>query len=123
VVVRVAVQCSHVATGALVALRVGLGLHAGCVRSRRGAPTWCGCMPPAWLSALSPACMGRRETEREGGRSRRQAGVRGEIPRPSCLSRAQVGCACSRGYKRPRGREGAASRERRPVLLHAANPL
>jgi hypothetical protein len=27
------------------------------------------------------------------------------------------------GYKRPRGREGAASRERRPVLPHAANPL
>jgi hypothetical protein len=24
-----------------------------------------------------------------------------EIPQPSCSSRAQVGCACSRGYKRP----------------------
>jgi hypothetical protein len=27
------------------------------------------------------------------------------------------------GYKRPRGRERAASRERRPVLPRAANPL
>jgi hypothetical protein len=26
------------------------------------------------------------------------------------------------GYKRPRGRERVASRERRPVLLRAANP-
>jgi hypothetical protein len=26
-----------------------------------------------------------------------------EIPRPSCSSRGQVGCACSRGYKRPHG--------------------
>jgi hypothetical protein len=24
-------------------------------RSRKGAPPWCGCMPPAWRSALSPA--------------------------------------------------------------------
>jgi hypothetical protein len=26
--------------------------------SRRGAPTWRGCMPTAWLSTLSPAGMG-----------------------------------------------------------------
>jgi hypothetical protein len=26
--------------------------------SRRGAPAWHGCMPPAWLSALSPAGLG-----------------------------------------------------------------
>jgi hypothetical protein len=26
--------------------------------SRRGVPTWHGCMPPAWLSALSPAGLG-----------------------------------------------------------------
>jgi hypothetical protein len=26
--------------------------------SRRGAPTWHGCMPPAWLSAFSPAGLG-----------------------------------------------------------------
>jgi hypothetical protein len=26
--------------------------------SRRGAPTWRGCMPTAWMSALSPAGLG-----------------------------------------------------------------
>jgi hypothetical protein len=36
-----------------------------------------------------------------------------EIPRPSCSSRAQVGCACSRGLQAStRERERAASRER-----------
>jgi hypothetical protein len=79
--------------------------------------------PTSKLSPRAPAQMGRRETEREGGGSRRETGVRGGIPRPSCLSRAQVGCACSRGYKRPRGRERVASRERRPVLPRAANLL
>jgi hypothetical protein len=35
------------------------------------------------------------------------------IPRPSCSSRAQVGCACSRGLQAStRERERAASRER-----------
>jgi hypothetical protein len=34
-----------------------------------------------------------------------------EIPRPSCSSRAQVGCACSRGLQAStRERERAASR-------------
>ena len=37
--------------------------RAGCVTrgrvgSRRSAPTWRGCMPPAWLPALSPAGLG-----------------------------------------------------------------
>jgi hypothetical protein len=27
-------------------------------RSRKGAPLWCSCMPPAWWSALSPAGLG-----------------------------------------------------------------
>jgi hypothetical protein len=67
--------------------------------------------------------MGRRETEREGGLKpegdRRKRGN----PRPSCLSRAQVGCACSRGLQAST-REGARGlRERRPVLPRAANPL
>jgi hypothetical protein len=39
--------------------RVGLGLHAGRVGSRRSAPTWRGCMPPAWVPALSPAGLGK----------------------------------------------------------------
>jgi hypothetical protein len=79
--------------------------------------------PTSKLSSRAPAQMGRRETEREGGtESRRETGVRGETrglrvcpaPRSSALA---VG-----GYKRPRGRERAALRERRPVLLRAANP-
>jgi hypothetical protein len=68
-----------------------------------------------------------REGEREGGRARRpETGVREVgIPRPSCSSRAQVGCACSRGLQAStRERERAASRERlsRPCP-RAANPL
>jgi hypothetical protein len=76
------------------------------------------------MSPRAPVQMGRRETEREGGK--KAAGEREvAIPRPSCLSRAQVGCACSRGLQAStRERERAASRERlsRP-LPHAANPL
>jgi hypothetical protein len=48
-----------------------------------------------------------------------------EIPRPSCSSCAQVGCACSRGLQASTlGKERAASRERpsRP-RPRAANPL
>jgi hypothetical protein len=72
---------------------------------------------------VAPAQTGRRETEREGGEKpegdRRK---RGNL-RPSCLSRAQVGCACSRGLQAST-REGARGlRERRPVLPRAANPL
>ena len=67
-----------------------------------------------------------REGEREGGRARRpETGVREVgIPRPSCSSRAQVGCACSRGLQAStRERERAAPSERvsRPRPC-AANP-
>ena len=57
----------------------------------------------------------KREGEREGGKARRPwTGVREVgIPRPSCSSRAQVGCACSRGLQAStRERERATSRER-----------
>jgi hypothetical protein len=66
------------------------------------------------MSPRAPAQMGRRETEREGGKERQPEREREvEIPRPSCLSRAQVGCACSRGLQAStRERERAASRER-----------
>jgi hypothetical protein len=68
-----------------------------------------------------------REGEREGGRARRpETGVREVgISRPSCSSRAQVGCACSRGLQAStRERERVASSERvsRP-RPRAANPL
>jgi hypothetical protein len=58
------------------------------------------------MSPRAPAQMGRRETEREGGK--KAAGARERerererevgIPQPSCLSRARVGCACSRGLQ------------------------
>jgi hypothetical protein len=80
--------------------------------------------PTSKLSPRAPAQMGRRETEREGGRQPEGDGRERwksrslrvcPVPRSSALA---VG-----GYKRPRGRERAASRERRPVLPRAANPL
>jgi hypothetical protein len=79
--------------------------------------------PTSKLSPRAPAQMGRRETEREGGKKpegdRRKRGN----PQPSCLSRAQVGCACSRGLQAST-REGARGlRERRPVLPRAAKSL
>jgi hypothetical protein len=63
----------------------------------------------------------------KGGKARRsETDVREVgIPRPSCSSRAQVGCACSRGLQAStRERERAASSERlsRP-RPRAANPL
>jgi hypothetical protein len=60
------------------------------------APTWranCRCFetrgvpgPTSEMSPRAPAQMGRRKAEREGGKgsSRREAGVREWIPRPSC---------------------------------------
>jgi hypothetical protein len=50
----------------------------------------CRCVPqPRWVGA-------RRSAKGEkGSRSEREV----EIPQPSCLSRAQVGCACSRGLQ------------------------
>jgi hypothetical protein len=83
--------------------------------------------PTSEVSPRAPAQMDRREAEREGGRARwPETGVREvEIPRPSCLSRAQIGCACSRGLQAfARGKERAVSRERpsRP-RPRAADPL
>jgi hypothetical protein len=83
--------------------------------------------PTSEMSLRAPAQMGRREAEHEGGRKVAGDGQEREveIPRPSCSSRAQVGCACSRGLQAStRERERAASRE---SLSHprprAANPL
>jgi hypothetical protein len=58
-----------------------------------------------------------REGEREGGRARRpETGVREVgIPRPSYLSRAQVGCACSREVTSVHAGEGASGFKRAPV--------
>jgi hypothetical protein len=80
--------------------------------------------PTSEMSPRGLAQMGRRETECEGGK--KAAGAREvEIPRPSCSSRAQVGCACSRGLQAStREGERAASRERlsRPLPC-ATNPM
>jgi hypothetical protein len=58
--------------------------------------------PTSKLSLRVPAQMGRREMEHKGKKPR------------LVLSCAQSGCACSRGYKRSRGREREPVR--RPVL-------
>jgi hypothetical protein len=77
------------------------------------------------LSPRAPAQMGRREAEREGGKTAaggRQAwesGTRDLRVSPAPRS----GTLAVGGYKRPRGRERAALRERRPGLPRAANPL
>jgi hypothetical protein len=78
----------------------------------------CRCVPqPRWVGARPSA---------KGGERWPETAVREvEIPRPSCSSRAQVGCACSRGLQAStRERERAASHERlsRP-RPHAANLL
>jgi hypothetical protein len=54
--------------------------------------------PTSKLSPRAPAHMGRRETEREGGKPEGDRRKRGK-PVAFVLSRAQVGCACSRGLQ------------------------
>jgi hypothetical protein len=66
-----------------------------------------------------------RWVEREGGRARRpETGVREVgIPRPSCSSRAQVGCACSRGLQvSTREREASGSQASACLVLVPARP-
>ena len=59
----------------------------------------------------------------KGGEARRpETGVREVgIPRPSCSSRAQVGCACSRGLQAST-REGASGLTRAPIPSFPARP-
>src|SRR5688572_31484794 len=85
-------------------------------RGSLGPTSECRCVPqPRWVE---------REAEREGGRARRpETGVREVgILRPSCSSRAQVGCACSRGYKRPRGRGSERLQASAYLILVPARP-
>jgi hypothetical protein len=69
--------------------------------SRRGAPTWHGCMPPAWPSALSPAGLGESggvvgQSLAESSTGGTDAGV--ELPRPQAeLMSLRV------NWPRPRG--------------------
>jgi hypothetical protein len=78
--------------------------------------------PTSKLSPCAPAQMGRRETEREGGKKPEGGRRKRGNPRPSCLSRAQVGCPCSRGLQASTQEGGSGLRERRPVLPRATNP-
>jgi hypothetical protein len=64
--------------------------------------------PTSKLSPRAPAQMGRRETECEGGKKPEGGRRKRGNPRPSCLSRTQVGALAVGGYKRPRGREREA---------------
>jgi hypothetical protein len=58
--------------------------------------------------------MGRRETEREGGRNRRETGVKGETHDLRVCPAPRSGALAVGGYKRPRGREREAY-ARRPI--------
>jgi hypothetical protein len=69
-----------------------------------------------------PRWVGARRSAKGGEKPEGERRKRGN-PRPSCLSRAQVGCACSRGlqasaWERARGLCACC-----PVLPRAANPL
>jgi hypothetical protein len=60
--------------------------------------------PTSKMSSRAPAQMGRRETEHEGGKPRRETDKRGN-PRPSCCPAPRSGALAVGGYKRPRRRE------------------
>jgi hypothetical protein len=65
----------------------------------------------------APAQMGRARGRARRGEARwPEAGVREvEIPQPSCSSRAQVGCACSRGLQASTRVREASGPRRAPV--------
>jgi hypothetical protein len=93
--------------------------HANCQRFEPGGSldrrVNCRRVPqPRWVGA-------RRSAKR--GRSRRETGVKGETRGLRVCPAPRSGALAVGGYKRPRGRERAALRERRPVLPRAANPL
>jgi hypothetical protein len=88
-----------------------IGLYLSAFRDRGVSGPTSECrrvLQPRWVE---------REGEREGGRARRpETGVREVgIPRPSCLSRAQVGCACSRGLQASTREREASGSKRAPV--------
>jgi hypothetical protein len=73
------------------------------------------------LSPRAPPQMGRRETEHKGGKLEGDRRKKGK-PATFVLSRAQIGCACSRGLHASVWREREAC-TCRPVLFRAANLL
>jgi hypothetical protein len=79
--------------------------------------------PTSKLSPRAAAQMGRREMEHEGEEVGGRQACKGETRGLRVCPAPRSGTLAVGGYKRPRGRERAALRERRPVLLRAANPL
>jgi hypothetical protein len=85
--------------------------------------------PTSKLSPRAPAQMGRRETEREGGESRRETGIKGETHGLRVCPAPRSGALAVGGYKRPRGREREAyasavpSFPARPTLCKSALDL
>jgi hypothetical protein len=57
-VARVAVQFFARSNRRAGYMTCGPGPPCWTRRSRKGAPPWCGCMPPAWRPTLSPAGLG-----------------------------------------------------------------
>jgi hypothetical protein len=70
-----------------------------------------------------PRWVGARRNAKGGESSRRETGVGGGTRGLRVSPAPKSGALAVGGYKRPRGRERAALRERRPVLPRAANPL
>ena len=80
--------------------------------------------PTSEMSPRAPAQMGRRGTEREGGKRQPERERGGNPAAFVFVPRPRSGALAVGGYKRPRGREGAASRERLSRSLpRAANLL
>jgi hypothetical protein len=65
----------------------------------------------------APAQMGRAcgRARRGEERARSVVGAGSRFPRPSCSSRAQVGCACSRGLQASARVRGASGPKRAPA--------
>jgi hypothetical protein len=97
------------------------------------APTWCDncrCFEPGGSldrrencrRVPQPRWVGARWSAKGGEKPEGDRRKRGN-PRPSCLSHALVGCACSRGLQASTWEGARGLCERRPVLPRAANPL
>jgi hypothetical protein len=68
------------------------------------------------VACPSPDGSSARASAKGGGARRPETGVREVgIPRPSCSSRAQVGCACSRGLQASTREREASGPKRAPV--------
>jgi hypothetical protein len=70
-----------------------------------------------------PRWVGTRQNAKGGESSRRETGVGGGTRGLRVSPAPRSGALAVGGYKRPRERERAALRERRPVLPRAANLL